>query len=384
MASKILMLHNYYLQSGGEDSVVINEVNTLRFNGFDVTLLKFNNTNYSTINPLKYIFALNSIFSLSSFIRVYLFIKIKKITILHVHNFNYTATPSVFWAAKLAGVKTIHTIHNYRLFCLNAMFYRNNKICFECNLKQSLKPGIKYKCFKGSFFASLILAFTIKLHKILPTFDLFVDKYIVLNLFTKDLLLKFGIKNNKIFYKSNYLPNTAMVDVIKKEYYLYAGRLSYEKGMNHLIATFNSNKKPLIIAGDGDLRENLLNIKLDNIEFVGFKDKKSMITLMQEAKALIFPSIWIESMPMTIIESLSLGTIPIIAHSINTDKMIDDRINGILYDANDSNGLNNAINFFESLSTEQKNIMSQMAILKFNTLYSEKVHLEKIKDIYLN
>jgi glycosyltransferase involved in cell wall biosynthesis len=175
-----------------------------------------------------------------------------------------------------------------------------------------------------------------------------------------------------------------MVDVIKKEYYLYAGRLSYEKGMNHLIATFNSNKKPLIIAGDGDLRENLLNIKLDNIEFVGFKDKKSMITLMQEAKALIFSSIWIESMPMTIIESLSLGTIPIIAHSINTDKMIDDRINGILYDANDSNGLNNAINFFESLSTEQKNIMSQMAILKFNTLYSEKVHLEKIKDIYLN
>ena len=384
MTSKILMLHNYYLQSGGEDSVVNNEVNTLRSNGFEVFLIKFNNTNFSTLNPLKYFFALNSIFSFSSFIRVFLFLRIKKIHILHVHNFYYTATPSVFWAAKLAGVKTIHTIHNYRLFCLNAMFYRNNKNCFDCNIKNSFKPGIKHKCFKGSFLASLILAFTIKLHKFLPTFDLFVDKYIVINLFTKNLLLKFGIQNNKIFYKSNYLPNPTILEAIKKDYYLFAGRLSYEKGMNHLLSTFNANKKPLIIAGDGELKEYVLSYKLDNIIYAGLKSKESMLSLMLEAKALVFPSIWIESMPMTIIESLSLGTIPIIAHSINTEKMIDNGINGILYDSNDPNGLNKALDFFESLSTEQKNLMSQMAIEKFNSMYSETMHLEKIKDIYFN
>ena len=43
MTSKILMLHNYYLQSGGEDSVVNNEFNTLQSNGFEVFLIKFNN-----------------------------------------------------------------------------------------------------------------------------------------------------------------------------------------------------------------------------------------------------------------------------------------------------------------------------------------------------
>jgi glycosyltransferase involved in cell wall biosynthesis len=238
--------------------------------------------------------------------------------------------------------------------------------------------------FKGSFLASIILSFTIKVHKFLPTFDSFVDKYIVINLFTKDLLLKFGIQNNRIFYKSNYLPSSTIVETIKKDYYLFAGRLSYEKGISNLLSTFNANKKPLIIAGEGELREYVLCNKLDNIKYVGLKSKESILSLMHEAKALIFPSIWIESMPMTIIESLSLGTIPIIAKSINTETMIENGINGILYDSNDNNGLNKALDFFESLSIEQTNLMSQMAIEKFNHMYSETTHLEKIKDIYFN
>lgn len=384
MNSRILILHNYYLQNGGEDSVVQNEYNTLKNNGFEVFLLKFNNKNYNNKNPFKFFYAIDSIFSLISFIRVFLILVFKKIAILHVHNFYYSATPSVFWAAKLSGVKTIHTIHNYRLFCLNAMFYRDNKICFECNNVKSFKPGIKYKCFKDNYFASLILATTVRFNKFIPTFNKMVDKYIVVNLFTKNLLIQSGILSEKITFKANYLPDSLEYKTEKKDFYLFAGRLSNEKGIHHLIETFNKINRPLYIAGDGDLRSYVLNNKNSNIDFVGFKNKQSIIQLIAEAKALIFTSTWIESMPMTIIESLSLGTIPIVASSINTCKMIDDKINGILYDSSDPAGLEKAIYYFESLDSSELIQMSNEAKNKFINMHSEKAHLEKIKQIYFS
>jgi glycosyltransferase involved in cell wall biosynthesis len=385
MNSRVLILHNYYLQNGGEDSVVQNEYDTLKKNGFEVFLLKFNNKNYSKLNLFKFIFALDSIFSFISFVKVFIILKLKNIDILHVHNFYYSATPSVFWAAKLAGVKSIHTIHNYRLFCLNAMFFRDNKICFECKNVQSFTPGIKYKCFKNSFFASVILSITIKLNKLIPTFNKMVDKYIVVNLFTKNLLIQNDIPKEKIIFKANYLPDTYINKIEKKDnkdYYFFAGRLSHEKGVRHLIETFNKINKPLIIAGDGDLRDYVLNNSLSNIKYVGLKNKESIIELITDAKALIFPSIWIESMPMTIIESLYCGTIPIIATSINTKLMIDDRVNGILYDSNDPAGLENALVYFDSLNSNEKKQMSIEAINKFYGMYSENVHFDKIKEIY--
>ena len=75
MNSRVLILHNYYLQNGGEDSVVQNEYDTLKKNGFEVFLLKFNNKNYSKLNLFKFIFALDSIFSFISFIKVFIILK---------------------------------------------------------------------------------------------------------------------------------------------------------------------------------------------------------------------------------------------------------------------------------------------------------------------
>ena len=56
--------------------------------------------------------------------------------------------------------------------------------------------------------------------------------------------------------------------------------MSYEKGISNLLSTFNANKKPLIIAGEGELREYVLCNKLDNIKYVGLKSKESILSLI--------------------------------------------------------------------------------------------------------
>ena len=101
MKSKnILLLHNHYLLNGGEDTVVNNELATLRNAGYQVYYLSFKNKNYNIFNPLTYLYAINSVFNIFSFFRVLYTLITKKIKVMHVHNLYYNASPSVFWAAK--------------------------------------------------------------------------------------------------------------------------------------------------------------------------------------------------------------------------------------------------------------------------------------------
>jgi glycosyltransferase involved in cell wall biosynthesis len=89
-------------------------------------------------------------------------------------------------------------------------------------------------------------------------------------------------------------------------------------------------------------------------------------------------------MPMTIIEALSIGTIPIIAYSINTEKMVDDKINAILYDPNEIDGLKKALIYFEGLTDQERLNMSAAGIQKYHAMYTEKAHMDKIIEIYFN
>ena len=382
----ILLLHNRYLIKGGEDTVAYNEFEALKNAGYTVYFMEFSNTTFSAINPISYISSFSSIFNFYSFFKVFFFLIRKKINILHVHNLYYTASPSVFWAAKLAGVKTILTIHNYRLFCLSATFFKDGQPCFECHNKKSFKTGIQHKCFKSSFFASTFLAMTIGFNKFIGTWHNKIDKFIVVNHFTKELIIQTGIEQHKVYFKPNFLNsiNTNASSIPKEDFYLYVGRLSEEKGLAHLLNGFIKMNKQLILAGEGVFSSNIHSLNNPLIQGVGLKSKSEINDLMKKCKALVFSSIWIEGMPMTIIEAFSLGTIPIAAFSINTEKMIADKVDGILYDPNDPEGLIKAVGYFEQLSDQEKQKMSKMCIDKYKNLFTMQKHMDKLINIYTN
>ena len=380
----VLIIHNTYLYTGGEETVVAAEIESLKVNGYKVYYKEYTNTNFKFFNFKTLLAPFNTIFNIFSFFEIIYFIRINKIKIVHAHNIFYTASPSIFWAAKLAGAKTVITIHNYRLFCLSANFFRAKQICFECSDKKSFKSGLQNKCFKNSLWASFTLALSIRLSDFLGTWKNKIDHYIVLNEFAKQLLINKGIDPKKIVLKSNFLSayNLNQVNQIRDNFYLFAGRITEEKGIRHLMNTFTMTSKPLTIAGNGDM-VNIINNNLSkNIKYIGLQSKAQIQSLLLTCKALIFPSIWIESMPMTLIEAQTMGTIPIVAASINTNNMIEHGIDGFLYDASKPNALMEAILHFESLSSTELDTISNNARNKSLKLYGEIAHVKKIKEIY--
>lgn len=382
----VLFIHNKYLQKGGEDSVVQNEILSLKQNGYAVHYLEFDNRSFQRTGPARLLQPFSIFFSAVSFLKVYSLIKRKKITIVHVHNFFYAASPSVFWAAKLAGAKTLLTLHNYRLFCLNGIFFRAGSVCFDCHTAGNFKKGVQEKCFKSTTLFSWALGKATMMHRKAGTWKNKVDRFVVINPFMQVLLKDIGIAEEKIIYKANVLtqyPNKIIPNYKDRgDFYLYVGRLCVEKGVEHLVRAFVRSGKKLIIVGDGELVDFVRTHATENIEYKGALPKDAVFRLYENCKALVFPSLWIEGMPMTIIEAQSTGAVAIVAESVNTQTMIAPGINGFLYEAGNIDSLIQVIDIFESKNQDELNRLSENVRKQFLNNYTETQFINAAEALY--
>ena len=390
----ILLIHNRYLHKGGEDTVVAQELSYLESAGYRAIPLYFNNQAAGPIDLLNYPFQL--FFNLSAFYKVYRLVKKHRIQMVHVHNFFYRASPSVFWAAKAAGANTLLTLHNYRLFCLNGFMYYDNQPCTRCYDEKSFSAGIQRKCFKNSGLFSQVLVASYGFHKKLNTFSKKIDRFVVINPLQEQFLLNRGIPQEKIFRKSNFLlnaseaspqeattsPNNPVAFLSRENFYLYVGRLSEEKGIRDLVEAFLENGKPLKIVGDGPLASWVQEQKKPNIEYLAAVPRESLAQLYQNCAALILPSRWFEGQPMTVIEAQSHGTIVIAADSANMRGMISHEEDGYLYAIHPTNQLNEVISIFEARSNETKDALSKAAYDRFQRSYTINQHINALKLLY--
>ena len=96
-----------------------------------------------------------------------------------------------------------------------------------------------------------------------------------------------------------------------KNYIIYAGRISKEKGVEDLIATFiscNFDNIELKIVGNGPLLRNLKNkYNNSNIKFLGEKTNEEVLTLIRESKAVVTATKLYEGQPMLLCEASSMG-----------------------------------------------------------------------------
>ena len=118
---RIIFIHNRYQQQGGEDVAVDLECQLLKEKGHEVKVVFFQNAN-PTGHLDKASQGIRAIFNRYSYRLVKNAIQEFHPDLVHVHNFFFAASPSIFYAAKKMRVPAILTLHNYRLICANALY----------------------------------------------------------------------------------------------------------------------------------------------------------------------------------------------------------------------------------------------------------------------
>ncbi|MCD8197553.1 MAG: glycosyltransferase [Lachnospiraceae bacterium] len=212
---KVLIVHNYYQIPGGEDTVVANEKKLLEDHGHTVVFYSRNNSELkvmSLVQKLSLPFA--TIFNFRTYREVKKIIREQHIDIVHVHNTLSLISPSVYYAAFSCKVPVVQTIHNFRLLCPGALFYREGHICEDC-VKNGLLCAVKHGCYRGSKLQTLICVTNTKIHRMLGTYRKL--NYICLTEFNKEKLLQLNRPGKKqiinpaqIYIKPNFTFETCI------------------------------------------------------------------------------------------------------------------------------------------------------------------------------
>ena len=309
--------------------------------------------------------------------------------IIHCHGIAHQISPSILKVAKVNNIPVVQTLHDYQLICPNYTFMLTaEKVCndHKC-IKGQYYNCFIYKCSKKSYIASFISMNEAYFNNLTGIYKNNIDKFIAPSHFLRNLMLDSGVDKEKIIHIPNFVKEYKGSTELKNDrFFLYVGRLSFEKGLKTLINTFkNLPDIPLKIIGTGPIESELMEIKennnLNNIEFLGFIDRNKIEEYIRSCEALILPSEWYENAPISIIEAFSMEK-PVVASKIGgLPEMIKDNFNGYLFQAGNTDSLKDIILKFNDnkhLSFE----LGKNARTYYDKEFNKEKHMNALLSLY--
>jgi glycosyltransferase involved in cell wall biosynthesis len=338
---KVLVAHNTYQHTGGEDTVFRNETQLLRQHGHEIVEYLDDNRRIPELGHTR--LSIETMWSRSSYKKLSAVFANFRPDVAHFHNTFPLISPSAYYAAKKHGVAVVQTLHNFRLLCPNAIFLRNGRICEDCLGKTVALPGVIHGCYRDSRSASAVVAAMVGMHRTMGTWNKAVDLYIALSEFARSKFIRGGLLAEKVVVKPNGLAEDPGQGSGDGNFALYAGRLSAEKGIGILLSAWSGigHDLPLKIVGDGpasgEVRQACHGIT--GVEWLGVLPRSRVLSLMKQARFIVISSICYENFPAVAVEAFATGT-PVAASNVGSlPSIVEDGRTGLLFRSGDASDL---------------------------------------------
>jgi glycosyltransferase involved in cell wall biosynthesis len=313
VSMRVLQVHNRYRQPGGEDAAVQAEANVLRKAGHDVVQYFADNPRHPAGTAVSLAMAAWNPHSVRGLRQL---VERERPDIAHVHNTWFSLSPSVVAALDRCSIPVVMTLHNYRLLCANAMLLRDGKPCEKC-VGTHPWHSVRHRCYRDSAVASAAVATTIAVRAALDPWARHVRVFVAPNEFARQRFITGGLNPEKIVVKPNFVsdPGPRPAPPSRSDVALYVGRLFPEKGAHVLLEAWErlqGRQMRLVVVGDGPMRDRLQKRWAEVVSFTGPLPPYEVRRLMLESRALVFPSMWYEVQPLTVLEALAAG-LPVLA-----------------------------------------------------------------------
>jgi glycosyltransferase involved in cell wall biosynthesis len=334
---KILLCHNYYQQTGGEDHSFADERDLLTARGHHVVTYTRHNEELNRMSRLSA--AAQSVWSRQTYRELKALIRRERPEIMHCTNSFPLISPAAHYAARDAGVAVVQALRNYRFMCPAALLMRQGRICEDCLGKRIAWPAALHGCYRGSRAGSLVVSGMLALHRAWNTWERTVDRFFTLTHFARDKFAQAGFDPGRIDVKPNCVAPDPGLGGGEGGYAVFVGRLSPEKGIDTLLSAWSQLKGrvPLKIIGDGPCADAVRKAAGGDprIEYLGKRPLEEVYQWIGDAALLVMPSVWYETFGRTIIEAYAKGT-PVVASRLGAmAELVDHQRTGLLHQAGD-------------------------------------------------
>ncbi len=336
----ILLVHNRYLERGGEDVSFEEEERLLLDRRHDVhTYIRDNHEILSFSVADRLMLPIRTIYAGDSYHNIRSILQEARISVCHFNNTFPLISPSAYDACRYLGVPVIQNLRNYRLICSNGYLSRDQRVCEDCVGKRIPWPAVIHACYRESHAQSTVVATMLAYHNSLGTWSKKVDAYVALTDFSRGKFIEGGLPADRIFVKPNFAYDRGLSEG-RGAYALFVGRLSNVKGVLCLLEAWSHcGGIPLKIVGDGPLAEQMQSVIqsscLGNVNLTGRLSSDETISRLKGGRFLIFPSVWYENFPRVLLESFSCGR-PVVASNLGAaTEIVRDGETGLLFNPGD-------------------------------------------------
>jgi glycosyltransferase involved in cell wall biosynthesis len=380
------MVHNYYQQRGGEDESTDQEVRLLEKYHHKVLLYSRQNSEIKGFSPArKGLLFFEPLWSFRTFRDITSLFKKFAPDIVHVQNFVPLISGSLYYASSNLRVPIVQSLRNYRLLCPVALLFRAGSICKEC-IDKSLWRGIFHGCYRNSKVQTASLALMLFGHRLAGTWSNKVDAFIALTEFSRKTFASAGIPATKILVRSNFLERDPGLSKSERDYALFVGRLTTEKGLHVILDAWRKLPGiPLRIVGDGPmlpwLKEFVQQNGLTRVEVMGRLSSPEVFEYLKKACFLVMPSNSYETFGRTIIEAYATGTPVIVSRLGAMEELVKEGKTGLLF----APGSDNDLAQKASWAWEHRPEMTEMGRIgraEYETKFTAERNYEILMEIY--
>ena len=332
---KILMINKFLHPNGGSETYIFRLGDYLKSQGHEVQYFGMEHAGRCVGNRVnaytsdmdfhggsklsKLTYPIKTIYSSEARKKLRLVLEDFRPDVCHLNNFNYQLTPSILleiakWKREGHPCRVVYTAHDLQLVCPNHMCSNPNtgENCEKC-LGGHFLNCTKGKCIHGSLAKSAVGTLEAVLWNGCGVYKN-IDVIICCSEFLKTKMGTNSLFAGKTVAMHNFVDRISYEKAEKKDYVLYFGRFSREKGIDTLIQVCKALPEiPFIFAGTGPLEEEIAGVP--NIQNVGFQRGQALETLIREARFSICPSEVYENCPFSVMESQMYGT-PVLGANI--------------------------------------------------------------------
>jgi len=384
---KIVLVHNTYQQPGGEDVVVESERRLLESEGHQVIPYFRSNMELQNASALARIAVVPRMtWSSATRWEFAALLDAERPDVVHIHNTFMVISPSIHSACRERKIPVVQTLHNFRLLCPSATFYRDGHVCEEC-VDHGLLRGVQHACYRDSRAATASVALMIAVHRKLNTWRDCVTRFIALTEFQKQKFVASGFPSEKFMVKPNFVDPDPCERANAGEYAVYVGRLAEDKGLRVLLNAWKQlpTPYPLQIVGDGPERAGLeaqaRDLQLSGVTFRGRLSRPETMAVIKNARFIVVPSTWYETFGMIIAESFACGT-PVLCSRLGAmAEIVTDESTGLHFTAGNAQDLAHKVEWAWQHPADLAR-MGRAARAKYESDYTAKRNYSLLLQIY--
>ncbi|MDF2882792.1 MAG: glycosyl transferase group 1 [Clostridiaceae bacterium] len=266
-----------------------------------------------------------------------------KNTIVHIHTWTKALSSSVVRTAINNNNKIVFTLHDYFTVCPNGGFY-NYKTEEICDKRPMWPKCILCNCDSRKYSHKIwrVLRQLMQNNKgLIPSG---IKNYIYISEISKNILKPYLTKDAFFYYVKNPvdIEKEEPVDVGNNDNFIYIGRLSKEKGCLLFARAAKELSLNAVFVGDGELKEEIKSI-YPKAKITGWVEKETIKEELKKARALVFPSLWYETLGLTVLEAQAKGVPAIISNTCTASEIVKNNETGLWFKTGDVEDLKEKI-----------------------------------------